>query len=171
MSSPSDHLERPLDLLALLRTLADHGVDFLVVGGIAVQVHGHRRTTKDLDLIPAPHPGNHERLARALEALDARVPGVEPGEADVRASDPERLRIAAILPPLVTLHGELHVLNAPKGAAGYDVMRARALVVGLDDLEIAIVGLDDLIRMKHASGRASDLEDIAVLNAIERGSR
>jgi len=139
-----------------------------VIGGIAVQVHGHRRTTKDLDVIPAPHPGNHERLARALEALDARVSGVDPEAVDLPVSDPERLRIAAVLPPLVTRHGELHVLNAPKGADDYDAMRSRALVVEIEGIEVAIAGLDDLIRMKHASARQSDLDDIAVLTAIER---
>jgi hypothetical protein len=153
MSAPQYPPERPLDLLALLRTLAEHGVEHLVIGGIAVQVHGHRRTMKDLDVMPAPAPGNHERLARALEALDARVSGVEPDAVDV-----------------VTRHGELHVLNAPKGAADYDAMRARALVVEIEGIEVAIAGLDDLIRMKHASARQSDFDDIAVLTAIERGS-
>lgn len=44
----------PLDLRELLATLQRHEVDYTVIGGVAVQVHGHRRTTKDLDVIPDP---------------------------------------------------------------------------------------------------------------------
>jgi predicted nucleotidyltransferase len=40
--------------------------------------------------------------------------------------------------------------------------------VELEGIEVAIVGLDDLIRMKRANGRAEDLEDIAVLTSLER---
>lgn len=160
--------ERPLDVLRLLETLGRHQVEYLVVGGVAVQVHGHRRTTKDLDLVPAPSRGNHERLAAALDELEARQRDIDPGRTEVRPTDPERLRIAPIVPPLTTTHGEVHVLNEPKGGAPYEELRSRALVIDLDGVEIAIVGLDDLIRMKRAAGRPEDLEDIAVLTAIER---
>jgi hypothetical protein len=160
--------ERPLDLLRLFETFDRHGVAYLVVGGVAVQVHGHRRTTKDLDVLPAPSPGNHERLAAALDELEARQRDVGPGRVEVSATDPDRLRLAPIVPPLITKHGEVHVLNEPKGGAPYEELRDRALVIDLDGVEIGIVGLDDLIRMKRAAGRQEDLEDIAVLTAIER---
>ncbi|MDQ3729065.1 MAG: nucleotidyltransferase [Actinomycetota bacterium] len=159
---------RPLDLMKLLETLARHGVEHVVVGGIAVQVHGHRRTTKDLDLIPSPVAGNHERLAGALDELDAQALSSGRGGRGM-ATDAEQLRIAPVVPPLTTHHGEVHILNEPKGAAPYDDLRTRALVLDLDGLEVAVVGLDDLIRMKRASGRPEDLEDIAVLVAVERG--
>lgn len=160
--------ERPLDLLRLLATLGRHEVDYVVVGGVAVQVHGHRRTTKDLDIVPAPSPRNHERLAAALSELEARQRGVDPGRTEIPPTDPERLRLAPIVPPLTTRHGEVRVLNEPKGGAPYRALRARALVIDLDGVEVAVVGLDDLIRMKRAAGRPEDLADIAVLCGIER---
>lgn len=149
-----------LDLRALIATLATHGVDYVVIGGIAVQVHGHRRTTKDLDLVPRPDAGNLESLAGALAELRARprdFPGGPPTA--------EHLAIAPIVPPLTTVHGELHVLRDVPGAPAYDDLRARALVVDLDGLPVAIAGLDDLISMKRASGRGSDERDIAALLA------
>ena len=159
-------LMRPLDVMRLFATLQEHGVGYLVIGGIATQVHGHRRTTKDLDVMPDPAPGNHERLAAALAALDAQLRE----SPDLPAPrDPEQLRAAAIVPPLITRHGELHVLNEPSGAGAYGEMRARALVLDLDGIEVPIVGLDDLIRMKRATGRPADLDDIAVLTAVEGG--
>ena len=159
--------DRPLDLRALFETLARHGVEYLVVGGVAVQVHGHRRTTKDLDVVPSPERSNFDRLARALRELNAHVIGQE--NAPVAVTDAERLSIATMVPPLLTRHGELHLLNEPKGAAAYEQMRCRALVLDLDGTEVAIVGLDDLVRMKRASGRAEDREDIAVLLAVAEG--
>ena len=167
MSSPGDLPERPLDLIRLLEALARHGVDYVVVGGVAVQAHGHRRTTKDLDVIPAPEPENYERLSAALEELSARQRGVDPGSVALSPADPERLRIAAIIPPLTTIHGELRILNAAKGAPAYEDLRRRALTVELDGIPVTIAALEDLIRMKRASGRPADLEDIAVLTAIE----
>jgi len=167
MSTPSPP-ERPLDLMALLETLARHRVEYLIVGGVAVQVHGHRRTTKDLDVVPSRGADNYARLAAALDELEARPLGVDPGKVALPTADPDRLRIAAIVPPLVTRHGEIHILNEPKGAAPYEEMRRRALTIELDGIEVAIVGVDDLIRMKRASGRQEDLDDIRVLTALDQ---
>jgi hypothetical protein len=157
--------ERPLDLNRLLETLARHGVDYVVIGGVAVQVHGHRRTTMDLDLVPGPSSNNLGRLASALDELEARPRDATPGEAEMSVADPERLAIAAIVPPLSTRHGQLHIVNEPKGARPFDDLRDAALVVEVEGIEIPIVALDDLIRMKRASGRPADLEDIAALTA------
>lgn len=158
--------ERPLDLRELFRALAEHGVDYLVIGGVAVQVHGHRRTTKDLDVTPAPDPENFERLAAALVALAAH-----PTELGASAPTPtaEQLHLAAIVPPLATQHGELHILNDVPGAADYAAMRTRALESNLGGVVVRIVGVDDLVRMKRAAGRPSDLEDVEVLMAVARG--
>jgi predicted nucleotidyltransferase len=159
----SEVLERPLDLRELFRALAEHGVDYLVIGGVAAQVHGRRRTTKDLDVTPAPDSENFERLAAALLALDAR-----PTEFGASAPTPtaEQLRLAAIVPPLTTNHGELHILNDVPGATDYAGMLTRALTTELDGIAVQIVAVDDLIRMKQASGRPSDIEDIEAMTAV-----
>ena len=101
----NDTPEAALDLRELLATLDRHAVDYTVIGGVAVQVHGHRRTTKDLDVIVAPNPRNVLRLAAALTELDAHPRDI-PGAA---APTAEQLRTAAIVPPLTTRHGELHI--------------------------------------------------------------
>jgi predicted nucleotidyltransferase len=160
--------ERPLELRELFRALAEQGVDYLVIGGVAAQVHGRRRTTKDLDVIPAPDSENFERLTAALVALDAH-----PAELGPAAPTPtaEQLRIASIVPPLSTRHGDLHILNDVPGATAYAGMRARALTTDLDGIALRIVGVDDLIRMKRASGRPSDIEDIEAVTAVAREER
>jgi predicted nucleotidyltransferase len=155
--------ERPLDLRELFRVLAEYGVEYLVVGGVAAQVHGRRRTTKDLDVTPAPDPENFERLEAALVALDAHPVELGPSGPTPTA---EQLRVAPIVPPLTTAHGELHILNEIPGATAFTEMRARALTTDLDGIAVHIVGVDDLIRMKQTTGRPSDLEDIQALTAV-----
>lgn len=168
--SESEEVDRPLDLGELIATLARHGVDYLVIGGVATQVHGHRRAAMILELTPDPSPQNLHRLSAALVELEARPRDAGAEKAEVPVGDPERLAIAPIVPPLLTRHGQLHILKEPKGARGFDEMRERALVVDLDGNEVAIVSLDDLIRMKRAAGRPADLDDIAALIEVERQS-
>ena len=145
--------------------LAEHSVDYLIIGGVAAQVHGRRRTTMDLDVTPAPELENFRRLAAALVALDAHPVALGPGAPIPTA---EQLRVAPVVPPLATRHGELHILNDVPGATAYDAMRARALRTDLDGIATSIVGVDDLIRMKQAAGRQSDLEDIEALTTVAR---
>jgi hypothetical protein len=169
VSTPGQvEVERPLDVAELIAALARHNVDFVVIGGVATQVHGHRRTTMDLDLTPDPDPENLRRLGAALAELEARPADSGVREGEISAVDPERLAIAAIVPPLLTRHGQIHILKKPKGARAFDQMRQVALVVDLDGIDVAIVSLDDLIRMKRATGRPRDLDDIATLTEVER---
>jgi hypothetical protein len=163
--------ERPLDIGELIAVLARHDVDYVVIGGVATQVHGHRRTTMDLDLTPDPDPENLRRLGAALAELEARPRDSGAEKAEISAGDPERLAIAAIVPPLLTPYGQIHILKEPKGARAFDEMREGALVVDLDGNDVAIVSLDDLIRMKRAAGRPADLDDIATLTEVERRRR
>jgi len=69
--------------------------------------------------------------------------------------------------PLTTRHGELHILRDVPGAPAYGDLRARALVIEFKAISIAVAGLDDVIAMKRASGRPSDIRDIAVLTALD----
>ena len=152
---------QPVDLRELLASLQRHEVDYTVIGGVAVQVHGHRRTTMDLDVVPAPDAANLERLARALAEL-----GAHPRDLPGGAPTAEQLAAAPIVPALTTAHGQLHILRDVPGAPPYADLRARALLVDFDGIPLAIAGLDDLIAMKRASGRPQDARDIAALTAL-----
>jgi hypothetical protein len=160
--------DAPLDVSELFRVLAEHRVEYLVIGGVAAQVHGRRRTTKDLDVTPAPERENLARLAAALAALDAHPAELGP---DTPAPTAEQLLSVPVVPPLNTRHGALHILNDVPGARAYDEMRTRALTLDLDGIAIQIVGVDDLIRMKQTSGRPGDIEDIAAITAVARRER
>ena len=156
-------VEPPLDAERIFATLAEHRVDYVVVGGVAVQVHGHVRMTNDLDLIPGPTHANLEGLATALGKLNARV--LNPGSEDLEID--ASMLPGATLWQLSTELGDIDLLHDAPGAATFDELRARALTIALGPHEIPVAGRDDLIRMKKAAGRPIDLEDIAALTEPE----
>jgi hypothetical protein len=155
--------ETPLDAERIFRALSEHGVEYVLIGGLAVQTHGHVRTTNDADLIPAPDPANLERLAAALRALEARV--LNPGHEDVPV-DAGMLPRATIW-QFTTRDGGVDVMHEVPGGDPYAALSRRALRVRLGDVEVPVVDLDDLIRMKLARGRPVDLADVAALTDAE----
>jgi hypothetical protein len=154
--------EPVFDPREILRSLTEHQVEFTVVGGLAVQVHGHMRSTRDLDVIPSTDMLNLSRLGEALADMGAEL--LRAGRS-IDVTDPHLLKRAALV-PLMTRYGRLDLFHPrlTHGAPGsYDKLRAKALVVRLGDMEVAVAGLDDLIRMKRAAGREQDIADIGAL--------
>lgn len=158
----------PLDVDRIVETLGRHDVDFVVIGGIAVLAHGHPRATFDIDLVADLDPDNMARLASALRDLHAHVRGVDAELLDVDPTDPEQLASGANW-TLITDAGWVDFMPAAEGIRGYTEIVASAVPVR--DGAFRVVGLDDLIRMKRASGRAKDLDDIAALTHREHGGR
>lgn len=151
--------DAPLDAERILCALAEHEVDYVLIGGLAVQTHGHVRTTNDADVIPAPDPANLARLAAALRSLGARV--LNPGEEDTEI-DAKMLPRATIW-QFVTRDGGIDVMHEVPGGRSYTDLSEGALHVQLGDVDVPVVGLDDLIQMKLARGRPVDLADVASL--------
>lgn len=149
--------EVPLDARAILEALARHRVEYVVIGGVAVQAHGHTRTTQDLDLVPRPDRANLDHLVAALRALRARAVG-EPKQAQATL----RLPAAGVL-ELDTDAGGVDIHLDPAGAAPYDQLEARSLSLDLGGLQVRVAGRDDLIAMKRVSGRPIDRGDIRAL--------
>ena len=156
---PVPESETPLDAERIFRALSEHGVEYVLIGGLAVQTHGHVRTTNDADLIPSPEPVNLERLAAALRALDARV--LNPGH-EATAVEAGMLPRATIW-QFVTRDGGIDVMHEVPGGRPYAELSERALHVRLGDIDVPVVDLDDLIHMKLARGRPVDLADVAAL--------
>jgi predicted nucleotidyltransferase len=154
----------------IFEVLVRHGVDFVVIGGVAVIGHGSTRTTRDVDFVAATDADNLARLEAALRDLDAELWGVD---AHLLGIDLDARTLAdGGNFTLVTRAGGLDFFNEVPGGAPYDAVRARSVVVDLGDgLEIRVAGIDDLLAMKRAAGRPRDLEDIATLTHIEREHR
>jgi len=154
-----------LRLESLLRRLTAHGVDFVVVGGIAVIAHGSARITRDLDICYATDPANLDALGAAMVELGARLRGVP--EAVPFVPDGWTLRRTQIL-TLATDDGWIDLLAAPSGAPPYAQLRERSERITIGDVAIRVASLDDLEAMKRAAGRPRDLIDIEELEAIRR---
>jgi hypothetical protein len=150
---------------ALLTRLADGGVDFVVIGGVAVVVHVHIRTTRDLDITYSTAPENLEALGEVLVDLDARLRGV--AEVVPFVPDGRALRHAGLLTLEASL-GSLDLLAEPPGAPPYDELAERALRIALDGREVRVASIPDLLAMKRAAARPRDVEDIEALEAIAR---
>jgi predicted nucleotidyltransferase len=155
----------------LLRELVAHGVDFVVVGGVAMIGHGSARNTNDLDICYATDAANLETLGSVMVKLRASLRGITEDVPFV--PDARTLRRTSIL-KLTTDDGELDLLVSPAGAPPYARLRERAERVKMDDLAFLIASLDDLESMKRSANREKDrldLEEIEVIRRLRRELR
>jgi hypothetical protein len=155
-------------LRALLRSLTEGGVDFVVIGGVAVVLHASPRLTKDLDICYAAEPNNLERLAKVLIELGARLRGIEEDLPFV--PDERTLRRTQIL-TLTTADGGLDLLVDPDGSPGYRALRRRSDEMDFEGITVRVASIDDLIAMKRAAGRPQDVVDLESLEIARRRVR
>lgn len=154
----------------LLLALANAQVNFIVIGGVAVGVHGFARATKDLDIVPDPAPENMDRLARVLAEVNAQHVGVgdfSPEEFPYDPIDPVQLAEGANF-RLDTSHGPLDIMQWVAGInadLAYSELAPHALPVQFRGTQVHVCSLDHLRAMKRAAGRPQDFEDLNRLEA------
>jgi hypothetical protein len=138
----------------ILDTLAGHGVDFVLIGGLAGMAHGSAYPTYDVDIAYARDRANLERLAASLRQLRATLRGAPPGLPFLL--DAETLEKGSHL-TFDTPHGSLDILSDPDGAPSYGVLKkAAGKPADVEGVNIFVASLDHLIAMKDASGRTKD---------------
>ena len=160
-------MSRPggFDAREMFAALAKHEVEYVTIGGVAIQAYGGQRLTQDLDIAVPASAENSARLVGALDDLDARVLGPD-GQRSTSAPS------AALLGSsdqwhLITPHGRLDVLTLPAHLGSFADVRARALEVPMGELAIPIAHREDLLRMKRAAGRPQDLADARLLESLD----
>jgi len=155
---------RPYDVFAALDR---HGVEYVVIGGVAVQAHGNPRTTLDVDFVAAPELANTERLAAAFKDLQARLLGVDAELVGVDPQDGRDLLEGGNF-ALATTAGRVDLWTHPedlKGCPSWPQLTGRAEKFIVRGIPITVVGKDDLLSMKRAAGRDKDKADIAALTS------
>jgi hypothetical protein len=150
---------------ALLRVLADHGVRYVLIGGLAAALHGSDLATSDVDITPALGAANLRRLSAALEAMHARVRTAEEPEGLPFDHDAESLARAGMW-NLVTDHGDLDITFTPAGTAGYQDLHRDALHIEIAGTPVTVAALADVVRSKQAAGRPKDLIALPVLRRL-----
>ena len=157
---------------SLIEVLVRHDVRFIVIGGVAERLLGSPRLTDDFDICAAEDRENKERLAGALNDLEAvfRPPGVEEGYPPPEPWSAKSFSSFTSL-ALTTTNGWLDVWFRPDGTNGY-----RDLIRGAVEMEVAgskvkVAGLDDIIRSKEAAATTKYLSHLPLLRELREQRR
>ena len=151
------------DLQALLKPLVDHGVDFVVIGGMAGIALGSNYPSFDLDVMYERGRANIQRLVAALRELDVRLRGAPPDLPFLL--DARTIENGANF-TFITSHGDIDVLADVAGVKGYEPVAGRAVEREIAGLPVKVASIDDLIAMKRAANRPKDrnmLEEYIVI--------
>jgi hypothetical protein len=168
----------PLAPGRLLQELQAAGVEYVLIGGLAVNAHGVIRSTKDVDICPAPDHGNLARLAGMLVEIGVRQLGVGEGGFDAK-----ELSFDPTIPDDLAEGGNfrletpLGVLDIMQWVPGIDADSAFATLAGdartavAFGIEIRVCSLEALRVMKRAAGRPQDLRDLEDLRVAHPDQR
>lgn len=144
------------DYRDMIECLQREGVEFMLVGGYAVALHGWPRMTFDIDFWIMANPQNAAAVVRALKAFGAPLMDLteedfhRPGMVFQIGTEPQRIDI----------------LSAVSGVTYEDAV-TRALEMEVDGLSLKVISLEDLIVNKRASGRPKDIADALTLEKLK----
>jgi hypothetical protein len=155
--------------LDLFRALNDHQVRYLLVGGLAMNLHGVPRMTMDVDLVLAMDEDNLDRFIGCARALDlspvAPVPLAALKDAEQRRQWAEQKHmIAFALQPASTGGPTVDILIRPVIDIAAALLRGEAR--HLKDVAVSVAAIEDMITLKSAAGRQQDEDDIAHLERL-----
>ncbi len=135
--------------LALLATLVCHDVRFVLVGGVALQVHGYSGVTRDVDVTIAADDANGHRIEAALAAMKAQSYLVGERGSAYR-----------------TDYGQLEVMRWTDGVGDYEAwMRDASEVELMPGLTVPVGSASDLLLSKEAAGRDKDNDALPRIRA------
>jgi hypothetical protein len=161
----------------ILAVLDRHGVDYVMVGGFASQLHGARRQTYDIDFVPAATEANDDRLASALRELGARlrVAGLTDDEARQLPVTIDAATLQAFGSTTWTTDaGPLDVLRelpVTGDRRTFDELIQRSTDVDVDGIIIHLASLDDIIDSKTHANRPKDQEALPELHQLRETTR
>ncbi len=153
------------DPRAILAALSDAGARFVIVGGVAMVIHGSSYVTEDLDVLYARDDDDLFAIVRALAPFRPRlrVAGEPAGVAF--EFDKRNLRNGMNF-TLTTDGGDVDLLGEIAGVGGYGQAKASATRVSFDGRHYDVLSLSGLIRTKRAVGRIKDLQAIPELEHL-----
>jgi predicted nucleotidyltransferase len=147
----------------LLRRLSKANVEFVLVGGLAVNAWGVVRGTKDVDIVVAPDPENLKRIAGVAVEAHGHV---QKGAAFL--STPFSIAAELAGGERVAIETELGLLDVVQGLDGvppYAELQASAIDTEILGVKVAVCSIDALRQMKQAADRPRDRVDLEDLDA------
>lgn len=161
-----------MQIAELLQSLADANVRFVLVGGMAVQLHGFLRSTFDVDLVLAMDDSNLSRFIGVanqfglVPVIPAPIDALR-NAAQIEQWHREKGMLAFALREPQAGGGVVDVLVRPE--VPFESLWAGAVTGELFGREVRIASIENLLLMKRAAGRPKDLLDIAALEKIKLG--
>jgi len=158
-----------LDFQSIFKELNTQKIDYLVVGGLAVNFHGVPRMTYDIDLMILLQQENISKFVTKLTDWGYR-PKIPVNPMDIadeakRKSWVQEKRMKAINFYSETLPiGEIDIIF--DSLIPYDELKSRAVLIEIGSEKIPTVSIHDLIKLKQNSGRKQDLADVEYLKII-----
>lgn len=155
----------------VLRKLNESKAGYLVAGGMAVNLHGVPRLTQDLDLLIDLGAENVEKVIRALLELGyrSRVPedplDFAHPETRERWKREKNMKVFSFFHSTMPFQEIDLMFDVP---IGYNEAVGRRIVKKAGDLEIPLISIPDLIRLKEVVGRRHDISDIKMLKEIQK---
>ena len=159
----------------LLTELSTSGVRYVVVGGVAVVLHGYLRATADLDLVIGMDQPNIEAALRAFDRLGFQPRAPVPLQSLADANERKRWIDEKNLQVFSLWHSnkpgfEIDIFVEPP--LPFDDLYDHATRTKIGTTDVPIAAIDDLIAMKRAAGRPRDVEDIeALLHLKDKNER
>lgn len=149
-------------------------VDYLIAGGMAVNLYGIPRFTKDLDILIDSKPKNLIRLEAALKSLGYR-PKIPVSLKEflnpdnwARWGKEKGMTACALYHPKSHIEQIDLLINTP---ISYDIAKRHYKTIKVGDLRLTLVSIEDLIRMKRHAGRQQDIADIDALQRLKKQRR
>lgn len=145
---------------AICKLLNKSNVDYLVIGGFAVIYHGFPRTTSDVDFWYNPTNENFLKIVGALEKF-----GIDVSSLKEMVFDPKKTFLR------IPVRGiDIEFLPDILGGVVYAAAKENAMSAKVNDVEIAIIGYGDLLKIKKATDRPKDRLDIEELEKSKKQS-
>lgn len=155
----------PLDPACIFRSLAEHEVEYVLIGGLAAVLHGSSAMTNDADIFPSKDEDNLQRLSDCLRSLGARIR--TPDEPMGVEFDPHPSLLGSVaLLNMTTRCGDLDLTFSPAALTDYEKVRRQSVEFDIYDCRVSVAALDDIIRSKEAAARPKDHAMLPILRAL-----
>jgi predicted nucleotidyltransferase len=149
----------PIKFDEILRVLVEHGVDFILVGGVAAVLRGVPLSTLDVDVVILRSDENLVPLLGALRALQARY--LDPAG---RFIVPDAGKLASLrMHRLSTAFGPLDVMETIGHGLSYADLISDTKLIEVAGVPVRVLGLESIIRSKEQANRDKDRATLPIL--------